>query len=92
MADGLKRSVQVKTAAGDFPLDEFTEQHLQKWLDSAYGRERPQQRQEMEGLIKQFVSEHPDVLDRSSWPEIRSLIERNKEMGIVPMKSISGRE
>lgn len=54
-------------------MDNFTDQHLTAWLDDTILSD---ERKQVEVAIRGFVAQYPDVVERMSWPEIRSLAER----------------
>ena len=54
-------------------MDEWTEKHFQNWLKQTVHDE---ERKSVESKIRSLVNEHPDLLDRLSWPEMRNLSER----------------
>jgi len=63
-------------------MDEFTTQHLSKWLDTLFPVRYREHRDKLEKDIIEFVTEYPDLLQTHSWPEIHRMIIRNKEQGI----------
>lgn len=54
-------------------MDNFTDQHLTTWLNSTV---LDDERESVERQMRTFVNDHPDVIERMSWPEIRNLAER----------------
>lgn len=54
-------------------MDTYTERHLTTWLDSTVLSD---ERDTVENQIRCFVAEHPDVIERNGWPEIRTMAER----------------
>jgi hypothetical protein len=54
-------------------MDTFTEQHLTRWLDSTV---LDDERERVERRMRSFIAEYPDLPERMSWPEIRTLAER----------------
>lgn len=62
-------------------MDEFTRTHLDAWLKNSV---HPNDRAALRAKIVHFAEEYPDILARSSWPEIRELVERQVSFSQKP--------
>lgn len=57
-------------------MDEFTQQHLNRWLEWTCNANFRDARRT---LIVDFVADHPDLITRGdSWPDILRLAERRE--------------
>jgi len=57
-------------------MDRWEERHLKAWLEYTVADD---ERDEVEALIRKYVADHPEVLERNSWPEIRRYAETEKK-------------
>ena len=57
-------------------MDDWTKKHLDIWLDCHCVDD--DQRDSLKKKIIAFANEYPDIVKRSSWPEIKDLVERDQ--------------
>lgn len=60
-------------------LTRETAEHFYVWLERfVYDEDQHQVEQDIHGLL----TDHPELVETHSWPEMRALAERNRTMGI----------
>ncbi|HUU53136.1 MAG TPA: 2'-5' RNA ligase family protein, partial [Candidatus Bathyarchaeia archaeon] len=77
-----QKVVEPEKPKVDIIKDQQTEDHFKAWLDKTIVDD---DRVSVETGIREFIKEHPDVIERGdSWPDIRRMAERNEFIKPTP--------
>lgn len=60
-------------------MDEFTKNHLSRWIANNRAEPETPEFNRTYILIAGFVGDYPDILESHGWPEIESLAEARME-------------
>jgi hypothetical protein len=59
-------------------MGSYETEHLNRWIMTQFASDQADEAMELRAQIIRLVSDHPDLIEKGrSWPELRSLVERN---------------